>query len=138
MLYPDTTCPLDEPTGWDKQLKRIFPSCMKSYNTEIKNYQFSYKPRKFKWTNGLIVYIVCGCMGSVYYIIAKDKEIISMFEDKRGTYQIGDCYTHCYLYNNDDLIIINYGDISSIVVIKYESDEEDEEETEDPLNNKYR
>jgi len=54
---------------------------------------------------------------SIVYIVAKDNKIISGFYDKQTTFQLGDCITRCYLHN-DNLVIQNCGDVSSVVIIK--------------------
>jgi hypothetical protein len=61
---------------------------------------------------------------SIIYIVSKqtdndEQEIISCFVDKPTTYQLGDGSTNFYT-NDDNIIIENEGDVSSIVVIKFE------------------
>jgi hypothetical protein len=52
------------------------------------------------------------------YKIYKNKKRVSGFTDEPTTYQLGDGGTTVYLYKKKDLIVHNYGDVSSIVIIK--------------------
>lgn len=52
-----------------------------------------------------------------YYII-KDNTIISGFLDPDTHFQQGDSYTICYLTSDNNLVVRNCGDVSSIVIIK--------------------
>jgi hypothetical protein len=58
-------------------------------------------------------------INGIIYVVARNNNIISCFIDESNTYQEGDGHT-CYYLNGDDLIIVNDGDVSSVVVIKYD------------------
>jgi hypothetical protein len=69
--------------------------------------------------NDFTVYIGYNENDQIIYIVAQNNNIISCFLDDPTTYQIGDGDTSFYL-DGKDLVIENCGDVSSVVVIKYE------------------
>lgn len=109
-----------------------------------KNYTFKYS-LKVNWTDDLTLYIghtnrygikmfgngkgIKVDMGegdeyvsigaNVVYIIAHEDEIISGFYDDQTTFQLGDCATITYIHDDNDLVVLNGGDVSSTVVLRY-------------------
>jgi hypothetical protein len=76
--------------------------------------------RVYKWIDDMQLEID----SDKYRITKKDKhnkyKFVSGFIDSDSSYQEGDCCTNCYLnIDNNDLIIENRGDVSSVVIIKY-------------------
>ena len=69
---------------------------------------------KYEWINDMFLYI-----GEEGYYIVKNHKIISAFLDPETHFQSGDFDTICYLTNDGNLVIHNCGDVSSIVIIKY-------------------
>lgn len=72
----------------------------------------TYLTGKCEWKDEFVLWIIDGT-----YAIEKNNQIISMFIDEKAVYQLGDGSTECFLYNNKDLIIVNDGDVSSVVVV---------------------
>lgn len=52
------------------------------------------------------------------YTLLRDGHPIAGFYNKDTSFQPGDSYTEVFVYNKTDIIIANYGDVSSIVVFK--------------------
>ncbi len=83
---------------------------------------------KYEWIDGMILYIgsridsdsfmIGNFMfaANVVYLVGKDYEIISGFFDKSSHYQMGDCDTYAYLWDNE-IVIQNCGDVSSVVIV---------------------
>ena len=69
---------------------------------------------KYEWTDSMFLYI---CNEGGYYVV-KDNKIISGFLDPETHFQLGDGSTTCYLTDNNDLVVENCGDVSSVVIIK--------------------
>lgn len=67
------------------------------------------------WKDGLQIHIDSS---NNTYIVKKDGKFISGFVDDSTHFQLGDSYTTATLLNNSDIIIYNYGDVSSAVIIK--------------------
>ena len=68
------------------------------------------------WKDGIQLYIN---NNNNTYIIKKDGNFISGFSDKDTHFQLGDCCTAAYKLNNGELMIYNYGDVSSAVIIRF-------------------
>lgn len=52
------------------------------------------------------------------YIVKKDGNFMSGFNDTPGNFQLGDYGTIAYILNNGDIMIYNYGDVTSAVIIR--------------------
>jgi hypothetical protein len=89
-------------------------SLMKFFGSELKKQSFGCV---WKWNDDLIVirFIYSG----VVYLVVQNNEIISCIFDKSYTYQGGDEYTRAYVTCNNEFIIENYGDVSSIIKIRF-------------------
>ena len=109
-----------------------------------KNYSFKYR-LKVNWADDLTLYIgytnsygikmfnngkgITVDMGegenytsigaNVVYLIASGNKIISGFYDDVTTFQLGDCATITCIHDENDLVVLNGGDVSSTVVLRY-------------------
>lgn len=68
---------------------------------------------KIKWTNDL----TCTIDDDGKYEIFKNGVFLSGFVDEPTYFQLGDSCTKAYIDKNNNLIIYNYGDVSSCVII---------------------
>ncbi len=57
-------------------------------------------------------------LGSVCYMILKNKNIISVLYAPRHDLQMGDDRTDIWLINKKDVVINNDGDVSSVIIFK--------------------
>lgn len=67
------------------------------------------------WKDGLAIHINSG---DNTYIVKKDNKFVAGFIDEEANFQLGDNYTNAYMLNNGDIMIYNYGDVCSAVIIK--------------------
>jgi hypothetical protein len=103
-LYPFEQCE-------ELSLDVLFPN----EKFEEINYNDSNIKYLIPWTNELTLVI----KNDVSYKVLLNGKFFSGFTDDICFFQIGDGYTKAYKNKNNDLIIYNFGDVSSVVVIKY-------------------
>ena len=109
-LYPFKQCKTItvKSLGYDESL-------LKELNYDVlyldgcKNLEYSCK-----WKNGMTFDMNL----DVTYRIKKNGKILSEFFDNVTYFQMGDEDTTIYLYDDKDLIIVNEGDVESMVIIK--------------------
>lgn len=53
------------------------------------------------------------------YIIKKEDTFVSGFIDYECNFQLGDCITQTYMLKNGNIIVYNYGDVPSAVIIRF-------------------
>ena len=56
---------------------------------------------------------------NVVYVVAKDNKILSGFYDDATTFQTGDCSTNFYTYGDNEIVVQNCGDVSSVVGLRF-------------------
>ena len=72
------------------------------------------------WTNELTL-VINNPNNNEHYTILSNGNFLSGFIDICSRFQLGDYLTIVYTNKNKDLIICNYGDVASIVVVKHVS-----------------
>ncbi len=97
----------------NKQSLNDYVNILSNILSDISKLEFSYSCQWDKYE--LSVWE----MGELYVVVDKDKnEIISFIYDESTTLQEGDGSTEVYLLNEKDLIVVNNGDVSSLVFFK--------------------
>jgi len=81
---------------------------------DLKEFTFWYS---YRW-NDKILYIGDGKEAWVYVITDQSNHILSAFHDPLYDYQLGDGETFVDIWNKRDLVVSNWGDVSSLVIIK--------------------
>lgn len=76
----------------------------------------------FLWKDGMYVKIT-NSKGCIFRVFDKNDECIFKMHDKKYVYQEGDCWSEYYItYNEDNVcdkfIVINYGDVSSVMIFE--------------------
>lgn len=84
----------------------------KIFSTDNTDFDLIYN---VKWTDKLSLVVTHD--DSTYKILSNG-EFLSGFVDNPAHFQLGDGSTEVYTYNENNLIIMNIGDVSSIVIVK--------------------
>ena len=85
---------------------------MKEYSIVKTDSYNNYTNIKYNWINNMVLTIEKDYNNiHTSYIIRQN--------DKNGDVQPGDSLIEIILLSNNDIVIFNYGDVQSIIVIKY-------------------
>lgn len=94
---------------------KILEKQINKHMKNIKKYHSVTNYQKFDICDNFNV-----CIGNDMIIVLKNNEIISGFFDKVTSFQKGDYMSIAYLAECGDFVYCNYGDVSSIIIIKIE------------------
>jgi hypothetical protein len=92
---------------------------------ELTYKELSYTQYVFECNNNIKLLIDYD-LDSRSYVILKHDKVVAGFVDDDAYFQLGDSITQAYLLNNGDIIVCNYGDVQSVVIIRNVKSLEDE------------